>query len=50
MGILELLIVVLLILWLTGMFVFPIGSLVHVLLVVLLVVILVRVLQGRSAL
>ena len=47
---LETIIVILLILWLLGAFVAPIGgSLIHLLLVVILVVILIRVLQGRSA-
>lgn len=45
---LETIIVVLLLLWLLGAFVFPIGgSLIHLLLVVLLVVVVLRVLQGR---
>lgn len=48
MGLLELIIVVLLILWLMGAFVFPVaGSAVHVLLVIVLVVVVVRLLQGR---
>ena len=47
MGLLEVLIVVLLICWLMGVWVFPLGSAAHLLLVVLLVVVLVRVLDGR---
>jgi Family of unknown function (DUF5670) len=47
-GTLEALIVVLLILWLLGWQVMPVGgNLIHLLLVVLLVVVVVRVLQGR---
>jgi hypothetical protein len=51
MGILELLIVVLLIMWLFGAVIVPVGtSLVHVLLVVVLVLVVVRLLQGRAVL
>jgi hypothetical protein len=49
MNLLELLIVILLIGWLVGAFVVPVGgSLIHVLLVVVLVLIVVRLLQGRD--
>jgi hypothetical protein len=49
MGLLELLIVILLVGWMVGAFVFPVGgSLIHVLLVVVLALIIVRILQGRS--
>jgi hypothetical protein len=49
MTLLELLIVIVLIGWLVGAFVFPVGgSLIHALLVVVLVLIVVRLLQGRS--
>ena len=45
---LETLILVLLILWLLGWLVIPIGgSLIHLLLVILLIVIIVRVVQGK---
>ena len=45
---LETLILVLLLLWLLGWLVIPVGgNLVHLLLVLLLVVVIVRVLQGR---
>ena len=48
---LETIIVVLLILWLLGVFVVPIaGGSVHVLLVVVIVLVLIRLLQGRSVL
>jgi len=48
---LEAIIVVLLLLWLFGFLIVPIGgSLIHLLLVIILVVVLVRVLQGRSPL
>ena len=51
MGPLELVILILVILWITGAFVVPVGgSLIHLLLVVILVVIVIRLLQGRSAL
>jgi len=50
MSLLGMLIVVLLVLWLLGVFVFPIGSLVHVLLVILLVVVVVRLVQGSRVL
>ena len=47
---LETIIVILLILWLLGAFVMPVGGhLIHLLLVLVLVVVVVRVLQGRSA-
>jgi Family of unknown function (DUF5670) len=49
MTVLEALIVIVLIGWLLGAFVFPVGgSLIHALLVVVLVLIVVRLLQGRS--
>jgi len=49
MGLLETLIVVLLILWLVGGFVVPVGgSLIHLLLVIVLVLVIVRVVQGRA--
>jgi hypothetical protein len=49
MGVLEVLIVVLLVLWLLGGFVVPVGgSLIHLLLVLVLVLVVVRLLQGRS--
>ena len=45
---LETLILILLLFWLLGWLVIPVGgNLVHLLLVVLLVVVIVRVLQGR---
>jgi hypothetical protein len=48
---LEAIIVVLLILWLLGAFVAPVGSnLIHLLLVVLLVVVVVRLLRGQRIL
>jgi hypothetical protein len=40
-------VVVLLLLWLLGFIVYPIGGLIHILLVVALIVILLRVIQGR---
>ncbi len=47
-GTLEALIVILLILWLLGWLVIPIGgNLIHLLLVILLIVVVVRVLQGQ---
>ena len=48
---LESIILLLVVLWLLGAFVFPIGgSLVHLLLVIVLVVVIVRVLQGSRPL
>ena len=48
---LETLIVVLLLLWLLGVFVFPFGgNLIHLILLVVLIVVLVRLLQGRRPL
>jgi hypothetical protein len=43
---LEIVIVVLLLLWLVGWLAFPLGGLVHLLLVVILIVVLIRLLQG----
>lgn len=48
MTILELLIVLILIFWLIGAFAYPVGSLIHVLLVVVVVLIIIRIVQGRS--
>jgi len=48
---LETILVILLILWLMGAFVVPVGgNLVHLLLVVILVIVVVRLLQVRSVL
>jgi hypothetical protein len=48
---LETLIVVLLLLWLLGWLIVPVGgSLIHLLLVIILVVVLIRLLQGRPPL
>jgi len=48
MGLLELIIVLLVLAWLTGTFVVPIGgSLIHLLLVVVLIVIVVRLARGE---
>lgn len=50
MGLLEILIVILLIMWLGGMVLGPpvaVGSLFHLLLVIVLVIVIVRVIQGR---
>jgi hypothetical protein len=41
--------VVLLLLWLLGVFTFPMGGLIHLLLVVAIIVVLIRVIRGRSA-
>jgi hypothetical protein len=46
---LETIILILLLLWLLGMFVVPVGGdLIHLLLVLVLIVVVIRVLQGRS--
>ena len=48
---LELIIVVLLVLWLFGAFINPVGgNLIHLLLVILLVVVVIRIMQGRRVL
>jgi hypothetical protein len=50
MSILEILIVVLLLLWLAGAFVWPVGgNLIHLLLVVIVVIIIIRLLEGRRS-
>lgn len=49
MGPLETLIVIILICWLFGAFVVPIGgSLIHVLLVIVLILVLVRLVKGQA--
>jgi hypothetical protein len=46
---LESIIVILLLLWLLGAFVYPFGGgLIHLVLVIVLIVVVLRVLQGRS--
>jgi hypothetical protein len=40
--------VILLVLWLLGFVVYPVGSLIHLLLVIALVVIIVRLVQGKK--
>ncbi len=48
---LETIILILVILWLLGAFVVPVGSnLIHILLVIVLVVVVIRLLQGRRVL
>ena len=47
MGILELLIVLLVIAWVLGGFVFPVGNAIHLLIVVIIVIVLIRVLRGE---
>lgn len=48
---LESIILIVLLLWLLGAFVYPFGgNLIHLLLVIVLVVVVVRLLQGRRAL
>jgi hypothetical protein len=48
---LETIVIVLLILWLLGAFIIPVGTgLIHLLLVAILVVVLIRVLQGQRPL
>lgn len=46
---LETIIVILIIMWLLGMFVMNVGSLIHILLVIALVVFIMRMLRGRSS-
>ena len=48
MGLLEVLILILVLAWITGAFIVPVGgSLIHLLLVILVIVIVVRVLRGE---
>lgn len=48
---LETVLVILLVLWVLGAFVFPIGGgLIHLLLVVFVIILIVRLLQGRKIL
>jgi Family of unknown function (DUF5670) len=42
--------VVLIVLWLLGLFAFHVGSLIHILLVIAIIVVLLRVIQGRKVL
>lgn len=46
MSVLELLIIILLIAWFTGTAVFPIGSAIHILLLIVVVILVIRVVQG----
>jgi hypothetical protein len=49
MGVLETLIVILLVLWILGGFIVPVGgSLIHVLLLIVLVLVILRIAQGRT--
>lgn len=51
MGLLELVIVLLLVLWITGNLVFPaVGQLLHVLFVIAVILIIVRLFQSRKVL
>ena len=43
-------VIVLLVLWALGMFAFPVGNLIHILLVIAIIVVLIRVIQGRRPL
>ena len=43
-------VVILLVLWLLGFAVYPVGSLIHLLLVIAVIVIIVRLLQGKKVL
>ncbi len=43
-------VVILLILWLLGVVAFPVGNLIHILLVIAIIVVLIRVIQGRRPL
>jgi hypothetical protein len=51
MGLLEIIIIVLLIAWLLGAFIVPVGgSLIHLLLVIAIIILIVRLVQGRRVL
>ena len=41
-------VVILLVLWLLGVVAFPVGNLIHILLVIAIIIVLVRVIQGRK--
>jgi hypothetical protein len=45
---LSTIVVVLLIMWLLGFVVYPIGNLIHILLVIAIVMVLLRIIQGRN--
>ena len=45
---LSTLVIVLLVMWLLGFVVYPVGNLIHILLVVAIVVVLLRIIQGRN--
>ena len=48
MDLLTLLVVVLLIAWLLGGFVFPVGNAIHLLVVLIVIIIAIRLLRGQS--
>jgi hypothetical protein len=48
MDLLTLLIILLIIAWAMGSFVFPVGNLIHLLLVIVIVIIAVRLIRGQS--
>jgi hypothetical protein len=48
MGLLEILVIILVLLWLTGAFVVPVGgSAIHLLLVIVIVIVIVRLVRGE---
>jgi hypothetical protein len=47
MGLLELVVVVLVIAWVLGGFVFPVGNAIHLLLVLIVVIVLIKLLRGE---
>lgn len=50
MSLLELLIVLILVAWLLGGVVFPVGNLIHLLLIVLVILVIVQIVRGRRVL
>ena len=46
MGLLEILLIVVILLWLMGTFVAPVGSVVHLLIIVFIVLLIIKVAQG----
>lgn len=50
MTLLEILILVLLLIWVSGAFIYPIGSVIHIVLILIVVLIVVRLLQGQQIL
>lgn len=46
----TIIVIILVLLWATGTFVYPVGSLIHLLLLIVLVIVVVRLIRGQSVL